>query len=168
MRHRKDTLKLGRTAAHRDALLAGLVCNLIYAQRIHTTDIKAKAARRLAERMVTLAKKNTLASRRLAVSRLHQPAAVKKLFETVGPAFADRAGGYTRIVRLGQRPGDNAEQVLLEWVNFVPKMRPKKKKKAEKEAGKPEAPAEAPAAEAKEEKKEKKGWFGRKKSAAAT
>ena len=126
MRHRKKTIKLGRTSAHRDALLSSLVCNLIKAKRITTTLPKAKAARSLAERMVTLGKRNTLATRRRAQSILRLPEAVQLLFTTVAPAFADRAGGYTRIMKLGTRPSDSSEMVLLEWVNFVP-VAPKKK-----------------------------------------
>jgi large subunit ribosomal protein L17 len=139
MRHRKKTIKLGRTSAHRDALLSSLVCNLIIAKRITTTLQKAKAARSLAERMVTLAKRNTLATRRRASSILHQEDVVATLFTSVGPAFADRAGGYTRIMKLGTRGSDSSEMVLLEWVNFVPQP-PKKKvaKKGEKDA-KPES-----------------------------
>ena len=101
---------------------------------------KAKAARRLAERMVTLAKRNTVAARRAAVSRLHRKEVVKNLFENIGPAFKDRAGGYTRVVRLGRRAGDDAEIAILEWVNYVPQPKAKKKKK-EKGETKPEAPA---------------------------
>ena len=130
MRHRKKTIKLGRTSAHREALLSSLVCNLIKAKRIETTLPKAKAARSLAERMVTLAKRNTLATRRRATSILRLPEAVSELFATVGPAFADRAGGYTRIYKLGTRASDSSEMALLEWVNYVPPA-PKKKKKTE-------------------------------------
>ena len=141
MRHRKDTLKLGRTSAHLHGLLGSLVCNLILKRRIRTTIAKAKAARRLADRMVTLAKRNTLASRRAAVSRLHRKELVKNLFENIGPAFKDRAGGYTRVVRLGQRIGDGAEVAILEWVNYVPQPKAKKKEKKEKGGEKPEAAA---------------------------
>ncbi|HOW98776.1 MAG TPA: 50S ribosomal protein L17 [Kiritimatiellia bacterium] len=153
MRHRKDTLKLGRTAAHRDELLGSLVSHLVLARRIQTTVVKAKAARRLAERMVTLAKRNTLASRRAAVARLHNQDAVAALFEQLGPAFKDRQGGYTRIVRLGQRLGDGAETALLEWVNFVPQPKAKKKDKKEKPGEKPEAKAPEKKADKKTEKK---------------
>ncbi len=121
MRHRKKTInKLGRTTAQREALLASLVSNLILVGRIKTTLPKAKAARQMAEKMVTLGKKNTLASRRLAVARLHRKDAVKNLFDNVAPSFADRAGGYTRIMRLGQRVSDSSEMALLEWVDHAP------------------------------------------------
>lgn len=122
MRHRKRTInKLGRTTAQREALLAHLVSNLILVGRIKTTLPKAKAARRVAEKMVTLGKKNTLAARRLAVSRLRRKEVVKKLFDDLAPSFADRAGGYTRIMKLGQRVSDSSEMALLEWVEHVPK-----------------------------------------------
>ncbi len=150
MRHRKYTLKLGRTSAHLDALLASLVCNLIAARRIQTTIRKAKAARRVAEKMVTLGKDGSLAARRRAIARLHRPDLVKVLFEEIAPAFKDRAGGYTRIMRLGRRSSDSSEVALLEWVNYIPKP-PKKKDKKEKGETKP------PAAAAKGEAKKVKG-----------
>jgi len=115
MRHRKRTEKLGRTSAHRDALLASLVCNLIAAKRIKTTAPKAKAARRLAEKMVTLGKQNTLAARRRAISKLRDEKAVDELFRNIAPGFAERNGGYTRILKLGKRQSDSSEMVLLEW-----------------------------------------------------
>ncbi len=122
MRHRKQTIsKLGRNTAQREALLGHLVSNLILVGRIKTTLPKAKAARRLAERMVTLGKKNTLAARRRAVARLRRKDVVKSLFDDVAPAFQDRAGGYTRIMKLGQRVSDSSEMALLEWVGHIPK-----------------------------------------------
>lgn len=100
--------------------MASLVCNLIINGRIKTTLPKAKAAKRMAEKMVTLGKKNTLAARRLAVARLHRKDAVKSLFDNVAPTFSSRAGGYTRIMKLGQRVSDSSEMALLEWVENVP------------------------------------------------
>ncbi len=140
MRHRKKTIKLGRPAPHRAALLSGQVVSLIESGRIVTTVNKAKATRSLAERMVTLGKRGTLADRRLALARLRRPKAVAKLFGTVAPAFQDRAGGYTRIVRLGTRSGDNAERAILEWVNFIPPetSKSKGKKGAAKDTGTPD------------------------------
>ncbi|MBP7276095.1 MAG: 50S ribosomal protein L17 [Kiritimatiellae bacterium] len=120
MRHQKMTVKLGRKSEHRGAMLAAQVCSLIRHGRIRTTVPKARASRRLAERSVTLGKRGTLAARRLALSRLHAESAVKKLFETVAPAFADRKGGYTRIVRIGRRGSDSGEMAFLEWTNYVP------------------------------------------------
>ncbi len=116
MRHRKNTVKLGRTSAHRDAMLANMVCSLIVEKRIKTTLPKAKAARVLAEKMVTFGKRNTLATRRLAVAKLHQKDAVKELFDVVAPGFANRNGGYTRILKIGQRSSDGSEMAFLEWV----------------------------------------------------
>ncbi len=120
MRHKRVEKKFGRSKAHREALLASLVTNLILRDRIRTTLPKAKQTRRDAEKMVTLARKGTLAARRLVAARLHRPAAVARLFESVMPALAGRVGGYTRIVKIGQRRGDNAEMAFIEWVTFVP------------------------------------------------
>lgn len=136
MRHRKKTVKLGRTSAHRNELLANLVCALIDNKRIKTTAPKAKAARSLAEKMVTLGKKGTLAARRQAIATLKNEKSVKELFDSVAPAFENRNGGYTRIIKLGRRISDSSEMVLLEWVDAIA----------------PAAPAveEAPVAEEKE------------------
>jgi large subunit ribosomal protein L17 len=119
MRHRKKTIKLGRTSSHRNELLANLVCALIDNKRIKTTLPKARAARSLAEKMVTLGKKGTLAHRRQAISTLKQVDSVKELFDNVTPTFADRSGGYTRIIKLGRRISDSSEMVLLEWVDAI-------------------------------------------------
>ena len=119
MRHRKKTVKLGRTSAHRNELLANLVCALIDNKRIKTTLPKAKAARSLADKMVTLGKKGTLAARRQASATLKNEKSVKELFEAVAPSFASRAGGYTRIIKLGRRISDSSEMVLLEWVDAI-------------------------------------------------
>ena len=118
MRHLKRTAKLGRTGKHRNAMLANLVCSLIKHRRVTTTLAKAKAARPVAEKMVTLAKKGTIHHRRLAAARLHQEDAVKILFNEIGPAQKDRNGGYTRIVKLNQRRGDAARCAILEWVDL--------------------------------------------------
>jgi len=146
MRHRNKTIKLGRTSAHRDALLSGLVCNLLKARRITTTLPKAKAARSLAERMVTLAKRNTLHTRRRAASILRQEEAVATLFGAVGPAMKDRAGGYTRIMKLGKRASDSSEMAILEFVDFVPKPPKKKVDKDAKGGAKTAGDKEAAAA----------------------
>jgi large subunit ribosomal protein L17 len=119
MRHRKKTVKLGRTSAHRKELLANLVCALIDRKRIKTTLPKARAARSLAEKMVTLGKKGTLADRRKAIATLKQTTSVKELFDHIAPAFAERPGGYTRIIKLGRRMSDSSEMVLLEWVDTI-------------------------------------------------
>ena len=119
MRHLKRTAKLGRTSEHRNAMLANLVCSLIEHKRVTTTLAKAKAARSVAEKMVTLGKSGTVHDRRLAVARLHQEAAAKILFKDIAPAFKDRKGGYTRIIKMNQRNGDAAQRAILEWVDFV-------------------------------------------------
>lgn len=117
MRHQKKSIKLGRTAEHRKSLLANQVCSLIEHQRIKTTLAKAKAVRPLAEKMVTLGKKNTLHARRMAFAVLRQKDAVKRLFDDVAPRAASRNGGYTRIIKLGQRKSDSAPVAFLEWVD---------------------------------------------------
>jgi len=119
MRHLKRTAKLGRTSEHRNAMLANLVCSLIEHKRVTTTLAKAKAARSVAEKMVTLGKKGTIHHRRLAVARLHQEAAARVLFQEIAPAFKDRRSGYTRILKLEQRPGDAAQKAILEWVDTI-------------------------------------------------
>jgi large subunit ribosomal protein L17 len=118
MRHLKRTAKLGRTGEHRNAMLANLVCSLIKHKRVTTSLAKAKAARSVAEKMVTLGKSGTIHDRRLAVARLHQQEAVKILFGEIVPAQKDRRGGYTRIVRLHERQGDASQQAILEWVDM--------------------------------------------------
>jgi large subunit ribosomal protein L17 len=120
MRHLKRTAKLGRTSEHRNAMLANLVCSLIEHKRITTTLAKAKAARSVAEKLVTLGKRGTVHDRRLAVARLHQESAAKILFKDIAPAFKDRKGGYTRIIKLEQRQGDAAQRAILEWVDYAP------------------------------------------------
>jgi large subunit ribosomal protein L17 len=119
MRHLKRTAKLGRTSEHRNAMLANLVCSLIEHKRVKTSLAKAKAARSVAEKMVTLGKKGTQHHRRLAAARLHQESAAKILFTEIAPAFKDRRSGYTRIIKLGQRQGDASQSAILEWVDTV-------------------------------------------------
>src|SRR3954471_17276550 len=118
MRHLKRTAKLGRTSEHRNAMLANLVCSLIKHKRITTTLAKAKAARSVAEKMVTLGKSGTISDRRLAVARLHQEDAAKILFTEIAPTFKERSGGYTRIIRLQERQGDASQLAILEWVDL--------------------------------------------------
>lgn len=121
MRHQRKTLKLGRSQAHRDALLANQVISLIEHNRIKTTLAKAKAVRPFAEKMVTIGRKNTLHARRLALSYLlHNKDAVRALFDKVAPRTAGRQGGYTRIIKLGNRNSDAAEMAFLEWVDHAP------------------------------------------------
>ena len=116
MRHNRDGYKLKRDASARRSLLRTLVTSVIEQERIITTVPKAKAAKPLVEKMITLGKADTLHARRQAASFLETPGAVKKLFDKLGPRFAQRNGGYTRIVRVGFRKGDGAEQALLELV----------------------------------------------------
>ena len=116
MRHKVGGFKLGRTLAARKMLFRNLVTAVIDQERVITTVPKAKAVRPLVENMITLAKDDTLHARRQAAAFLTTPAAVKKLFETLGARFGQRTGGYTRIVRLGPRKGDGAEQAMIELV----------------------------------------------------
>jgi len=116
MRHRVSKIKLGRRGAHRDSMLANMVCSLIAERRIKTTLSKAKVARSLAEKMVTLGKKGTLPARRKALATLKQEAQVKVLFDEIAPGFASRSGGYTRITKLGPRMSDASEMAILEWM----------------------------------------------------
>ena len=116
MRHKRSGFKLKRDAGSRNSLLKGLVTSVIEHERIVTTIPKAKAARPLVEKMITLAKRDTLHTRRQAAAFLETPAAVKKLFDKLGTRFGQRNGGYTRVVRLGWRKGDGAEQAMLELV----------------------------------------------------
>ena len=140
MRHHRVAKKFGRSTAHRKALMKSLVTNLILAESIETTLPKAKQARKDAEKIVTVARKGTLAARRLASARLQQPKAVQKLFDKIVPAMEGRKGGYTRILKLGVRKGDGAPTCLLQWVVLS---------EAKKEATAAETAAEKPAAEAK-------------------
>lgn len=117
MRHRNKTTKLKRNASHRKALLSNLACSLIEHGRIKTTLGKAKALRPVAEKLVTLAKRNDLHSRRLVIAYLHQKDIVTKLFSEVAPAAADRQGGYCRITKLGARMSDSAPMAVIEWVD---------------------------------------------------
>ncbi len=156
MRHRKKTVKLGRSTSHRDALLANQVCSLIEHQRIKTTLAKAKAVRPLAEKMVTLGKRGDLHARRLAAGELGQKEAVKKLFAEIAPRAAARKGGYTRIIKLGPRASDSAPMAYIEWVDNIvvteEAPQPETKKPAKKASKKPAAEkTEKPAAEEKKE-----------------
>ncbi len=117
MRHKKAGYKLQRDPSARRALLRGLVTNLIEHERIITTVPKAKAARPLVDRMITLAKRDTLHARRQAATFLMTPSSLKKLFDDLGGRFGARNGGYCRVVRIGPRKGDGAERALLEFVD---------------------------------------------------
>lgn len=132
MRHRVKGKKLSRDSAKRKALLRNLVTSFLEKERIRTTLAKAKATRPIAEKMITLAKKNSLHSRRLAFRFIYKRDVVKKLFDEIGPRFSERPGGYTRIVKIGPRAGDGAEMALLELVGTEFKKKEKKKTAAEK------------------------------------
>ncbi|PYT18855.1 MAG: 50S ribosomal protein L17 [Acidobacteria bacterium] len=116
MRHKKSGYKLKRNIGARKALFKGLVTSIIEHERVVTTVPKAKAVRPLVEKMITLAKRDTLHTRRQAAAFLETPAALKKLFDKLGTRFGQRNGGYTRVVRLGNRKGDGAEQAMVELV----------------------------------------------------
>jgi len=120
VRHRRSGKKLGRDSAHRKALYSNLAGALIEHGRIKTTVAKAKAVKPFAEQMITLGKRGDLHARRLALAELRSQDVVHQLFADVAPRFADRPGGYTRIVKLGPRLGDAAEMVYLELVDYVP------------------------------------------------
>jgi len=167
MRHLRRTAKLGRTSEHRNAMLANLVCSLIKHKRVTTTLGRAKAARPVAERIITLGKRGTISARRLAAARLHTRGAGKQLtkderrkwrdqedivrilFDEIAPAFKERNGGYTRIVKMEQRQGDAAQRAILEWVDYTAPA-PAAEEAAPAEEAKP---AETEPAEAKDEKK---------------
>ena len=117
MRHQRKTVKLGRKEGHRKSLIANLAVSLIAHNRIKTTLAKAKAVRPLAEKLVTIGKKNTIHARRTAKAVLRQDDAVTKLFAEIAPRAADRKGGYTRIIKLGQRQSDASEMAFIEWTD---------------------------------------------------
>src|SRR5260370_26224581 len=173
MRHRKSFKKLSRTREHRRALLRNLVTSLFIHERIETTVAKAKESRRLAERMITFAKRGDLAARRHVSRFVMKPEVTHKLFETIAPWYTERHGGYTRIVRIGRRLGDAGETAYLELIKSVEQKEQekqhrisaaeakalaqageKKSKKPEKEAA--EEPDEAAAAEAKPKRRAKR------------
>jgi large subunit ribosomal protein L17 len=172
MRHQKKTVRLGRKAEHRKALLANQVCNLIEHQRIKTTLAKAKAVRPLAEKMVTLGKNGSIHARRTAFSTLRHKDAVKKLFDEIAPRSTELNGGYTLIVRLVQLKCYSASMAFIEWVDAAvaveekpaeekkakrkePEAKPKQKETKREEPKEKEAPpAEEPA--------KKRRWFSRK------
>jgi large subunit ribosomal protein L17 len=134
MRHRRAGWKLGRNTEHRRALLRNLVTSLILEDRIETTETKAKAMRPHVEKMITLGKRGDLSARRQAAGYLMTDTAVKRLFDTVGPRFGDRNGGYTRIVKTGFRQGDGGESVFIELLGNEKFIAAKRKKSADARA----------------------------------
>ena len=141
MRHLKYGHKLGRNPAHRRATLRNLITNVIERERVTTTLARAKAARPLLERVISLGKRDTLHARRQAAGLLMTPEATKKLFNDIAPRFANRAGGYTRIVHAGWRVGDGARVAILELIGSELKKKEKKEKGRKKEV--PEEAKEA-------------------------
>mgnify|MGYP001091989436 CR=1 FL=1 len=127
MRHNRAGRKLGRVSEHRRALFRNQLCSLMQHERIITTLPKAKELRPIAERMVTLGRKNTVHARRLAARWIADRELIKKLFSEIAPRFANRPGGYTRIVKLGPRKGDGAELAILEFVDYKLPEAPKQK-----------------------------------------
>ncbi len=140
MRHQRSGKKLGRDSAHRKALYSNLTGALIDHGRIQTTEAKAKAVKPLAEKMITLGKRGDLHARRQALAALRSNDVVHRLFADIAPRFADRPGGYTRIVKLGPRQGDAAEMVYLELVDYEPAAAPLAPPRAQREEP---TPAEA-------------------------
>ncbi|WP_028319777.1 50S ribosomal protein L17 [Desulfobulbus elongatus] len=118
MRHRKAGRRLGRTSSHRDAMLRNMVTSLLDQERIVTTVAKAKEARRVAEQMITLGKKGDLHARRQALAYIRSKSIVAKLFDQLSSQYAERKGGYTRIIRTGSRMGDAAPMAILELVDY--------------------------------------------------
>ncbi|MFC1809480.1 50S ribosomal protein L17, partial [Candidatus Omnitrophota bacterium] len=133
MRHQRHKRNLGVTVAHRKAMLANLVTGLVAHNRITTTLARAKETSKLADKMVTLAKRNTLHTRRQIIATIRSKDAAKKLIDQIAPLFKDRQGGYTRIMKYKNRVGDNAPLAILEFTEFPEIKEPKKKKKVEKQ-----------------------------------
>jgi large subunit ribosomal protein L17 len=168
MRHKVAGYKLGRTTSHRRSLLRNMVTSLIVEERIETTVPKAKALRPTVEKMITLGKRGDLAARRRAAAYVMTDEALKKLFDTLGPRFGDRNGGYTRIVRTGWQKGDGADKAFIELLGSEQVLDEKRQKRAETRAKKAEETrkameeaeaqqqAQAGAAEAETEAKEEK------------
>jgi large subunit ribosomal protein L17 len=155
MRHRNSGRQLSRNASHRHAMLRNMATSLLQHETIRTTVPKAKELRRVVEPLITMAKVDSIGSRRLAYSRLRDEAIVVKLFEDLGPRFKARAGGYTRILKMEPRPGDNADMALMQLVDLAKvetdkkedtkaTKAPKKSKKAAPEADAGEAEKAAP------------------------
>jgi large subunit ribosomal protein L17 len=140
MRHNSANRKLGRTTSHRKAMLSNMVVSLITHERIHTTQQKAREVRRVAEQVITLGKDNTIHARQLAFAILKDKSVVKKVFDVLGPRFATRPGGYTRVLKTGFRHGDNASMTILELVERSAKeeVAPEPEKAETKDAAKAE------------------------------
>jgi len=156
MRHGMVNRKLGRTASHRLALFRNQLASLIQNERIVTTLPKAKELKPQIERLVTLGRNDSVHNRRNAAKQINDETLVAKLFDMLGPRFSDRPGGYTRIIKLGQRRGDAAEMAILEFVGYeIEKEKPKKKTASKKAAPKKEAPPAKGEAKPKPKRKKK-------------
>ena len=159
MRHGKKVNHLGRKTAHRKSMLANMACSLIEHKRINTTVAKAKALKQFVEPLVTKSKEDTTHNRRLVFARLRQKEAVAELFRGVAPKVGDRPGGYTRIIKLGNRLGDNADMAMIELVDFneiynAGKATKKKSTRRSRRGGSAGTEATAAPAASKEAKKE--------------
>jgi len=166
MRHGKKINHLGRKTAHRKSMLANMACSLIEHKRINTTVAKAKALKQFVEPLVTKSKVDTTHNRRLVFAKLRQKEFVAELFRDVAPKIGDRPGGYTRIIKLGNRLGDNADMAMIELVDYneIYNLTKPEKKKTTRRAGKKKAESDAAApakadskkSESKAEKKDDK------------
>ena len=150
MRHKKVNAKLNRTAAHRKALYSNVATSLFEHKQVKTTTAKAKAVRKTVERLITFAKRGTLADRRQVLRTIRDRSVVKNLFDEIAPTYKERHGGYTRVIKLGRRKGDGAEMALLELVGYEGVLMEKHKSKEEEKSKKKEtqkAEKEKPEAE---------------------
>jgi large subunit ribosomal protein L17 len=154
MRHLKSGKKLGRTYSHRKAMMANMATSLLEHKSIITTTTKAKEARSVVERLITFAKKGDLAARREVLRTIRNKDLVKELFETIAPKYAERSGGYTRVIKIGNRQGDNAAMAVFELVGYegakAEKIEKQRQKREDKEKGKKKE-AETPEDKTKEE-----------------
>jgi large subunit ribosomal protein L17 len=153
MRHRKSGKRLGRNTSHRKAMMRNMVTSFFDHEKLTTTDARAKELRKMAEKLITLARRDDLHSRRLVLEVVSDKKVVAKLFDTIAPRYTERPGGYTRIIKLGHRTGDNASMSIIELVEEEFTAKPKKKAPAKKVVKDVETPAEeTPAEGGKEEK----------------
>ncbi len=138
MRHKKVSAKLNRTAGHRKALYSNVATSLFEHKQVKTTTAKAKAVRKTIDRLITFAKRGTLADRRQVLRTIHDRSVVKNLFDEIAPTYKERHGGYTRVIKLGRRKGDGAEMALLELVGYEGVLMEKHKSKEEDKTKKKE------------------------------
>ncbi len=143
MRHRKSGKRLGRNTSHRKAMMRNMVTSFFNSEKITTTDARAKELRKLVEKLITLARRGDLHSRRLALQFVRDTKTVAKLFDTIAPRYNDRPGGYTRIIKLGHRAGDNASLSMIELVEEEFTAKPKQKKAPAKQTVKTVEPVPA-------------------------